>query len=299
MDEEILNKYRLAGKISAEAKSFGKKLIKPGASLLDIANRVESKIIDGGAGLAFPVNISINEIAAHYSPTIDDKLKIKKGDVVKLDLGAHIDGYIADTAITVEVAENKYTDMIKASSEALDAVIDFIKPGVNLFDIGKIVSEKINSYGFIPIENLTGHSLRKYTLHAGISVPSVPNNYRNKIPKEGEVLAIEPFATNGAGHVIQGDGSNIYLCKGSFSPRLVRNRNIKILFNKMKQKFKTLPFSQRNFISEFPNTDVSLRKLCFLGLIQHYPQLIEADNGIVTQKEHTVILTDDGCEVTT
>ncbi|MCK5636083.1 MAG: M24 family metallopeptidase, partial [Thermoplasmatales archaeon] len=121
MNDKVYENYILAGKIAAETRDYGAGLIKSGVSFLEVANNVESKIVEKGAGLAFPVNISVNEIAAHYSPRHDDKLVFKKGDVVKLDLGALIDGYIADTAITVEVETNKYDDMVKASSDALDA----------------------------------------------------------------------------------------------------------------------------------------------------------------------------------
>ena len=156
-------KYILAGKIAADAREYGIGLIKPGVSYLEIVNKVESKIIKRGAGLAFPVNISINEIAAHFSPRHDDKaLTFRKGDVVKLDIGAHFDGYIADTAETVEIGAHKYEDMIKASCDALDAVIAFIKPRINLLEIGKTVEDTIKSYGFKPIDNLTGHSMHRY-----------------------------------------------------------------------------------------------------------------------------------------
>lgn len=299
MDKKVYENYKLAGKIAAEARDYGIGLIKQGASFLEVANSIESKILDCGAGLAFPVNISVNEIAAHYSPRHDDTLVFKKGDVVKLDLGAHIDGYIADTAVTVEIGTRNYDDMIKASSDALDAAIDLMKARVNLFEVGKAVQETIMSYGYKPIDNLTGHSMQRYVIHAGMSVPSVPDMLHKGKPKAGDVLAIEPFATNGAGHVIAGDGSNIYLCKESFNPRRIRDKKATIVFSKMKNKFKTLPFAQRWFEKLFSDSSTALRKLSFLGLIKHYPQLVDAKKGVVTQKEHTVILTEKGCEIIT
>jgi len=299
MNAEVYEKYKLAGEIAAEARDYGVDLLKPDASFLEITNKIESKILAGGGFLAFPVNISINEIAAHYSPRHDDTLVLNRGDVVKLDIGAHIDGYIADTAVTVEVGTNNYEDMIKASSDALDSAIDHIKAGINLVEIGKFVEETINSYGFKPIDNLTGHSMQKYLLHAGMSVPSVPNTMHNDKPQDGDVLAIEPFATNGAGHVISGDGSNIYICKESANPRLMRDRKIKMMFDKMKIEFKTLPFAERWFTKMFSNSDTTLKRMAFLGSVRQYPQLIDAKKGIVTQKEHTVIVTEEGCEVIT
>lgn len=299
MNSKVYENYKLAGKIAAEAREYGAGLIKPGVSFLEVANNVESKIMEKGAGLAFPVNISVNEIAAHYSPKHDDKLVFKKGAVVKLDLGAHIDGYIADTAITVEVETHEYDDMVKASSDALDEAIKIMKPNIDLIEIGKVVQETINSYGYKPINNLTGHSMQRYVIHAGMSVPNVPEVSEKDKPQIGDVLAIEPFATNGAGHVSSGEGSNIYICKDTFNPRLIRDRTASLIFRKIKGQFKTLPFAQRWVEKQYQNGDIILRKLMFLGLITHYPQLIDAKKGIVTQKEHTVIITEEGCEVIT
>jgi len=299
MDDTIYENYKRAGEIASAAKEYGIDLIKPGASYLDVAQNIEAKILESGAGIAFPVNLSVNELAAHYSPRHDDTLIFKKGNIVKLDVGAHVDGYIADTASTVEVGTNNYQDMIKASSEALNNAIGVIKADVSLSEIGKVIEKTITSFGFKPIDNLTGHSLEQYELHSGISVPNVSNRYSKAKLKVGNVLAIEPFATNGAGHVVSGKGSNIYLCNRSFRSKIIRDRRSKLLFDKMMGRFKTLPFAQRWCKDILPNSDLALRRLSLLGLVKHYPQLVEAKRGIVTQKEHTVIVKEDGCDVIT
>jgi methionyl aminopeptidase len=299
MNDDVYEKYKTAGKIASDALKYGKNLIKTGVSFLEVAKKIESRITGKGAGLAFPVNIAVNEVAAHYSPSHTDSLVFKKGDVVKLDIGTHIDGYIADTASTVEVFTKKYNDLINASSAALDTVIDAIKPNIYLCSIGKIISDVITSFNYKPVENLTGHSLKRYRLHAGLSIPNVPGIFQKKRPVAGDVLAIEPFASNGAGYVVPGGGSNIYICKDSISFKIIRDKNSKIVFNKINKKFKTLPFAERWFEIFFPNNSMTLKKLSFSGLIKHYPQLIDQKNGVVTQKEHTVILSEEGCEVIT
>jgi len=300
MEDEVYEKYKLAGKIASKAREEGAKLIKPGVSLLKVANKIESDIKKQGAGIAFPVNLSINEIAAHYTPIIDDKKIFKKGDVVKLDVGVHIDGYIADTAKTIEIGTKNYTDMIKASSDALDAAIEMMKPGINLGEVGKKIEETIQSYDYKPVDNLTGHSLEKYNLHSGISVPNINTKIGGIQPKEETVLAIEPFVTNGRGHINSNGNSNIYLSKKMIRARFVRDTRSKILHKKIKTKFNTLPFAQRWCKEIFPtNIDIILKRLTHLGLIQNYPQLKEQNNAIVTQKEHTVILKENSCEVTT
>lgn len=300
IDKKTHEKYRLAGRIAAEARDYGASLVKPGVRLLDVAEKVEARIREKGADIAFPVNISLNEIAAHYTPRNDDKLVFNKGDVAKLDVGSHIDGFIADTALTVEVETNNYTDMIKAADESLRTAIDMIKPDINLSELGKTVQETIKEFGFTPIDNLTGHSLQRYILHSGMSIPSVPDYLNNKRPKTGDVIAIEPFATDGIGHVISGKGSNIYLCEKTIRSKFIRDKRANIWYNRIYKKFGSLPFSQRGINNIFENnTDIILNRLSFSGMIKHYPQLIEQKKGIVTQKEHTVIITENGCEVTT
>ncbi len=300
MDETIYDKYKRAGKITANARDYGAKLIKEGVSYLEVANKVESKILEAGAGLAFPVNISINEIAAHFTPKNSDaNLVFKKGDVVKLDVGAHVDGYIGDTALTVEVETNNYADMIKASKHALDSAVSLMSSRVKLSDIGKTVQETINSYGYKPIDNLTGHSLEKNNLHAGLSIPNVQSRLDITKPKLGDVVAIEPFATNGAGHVISGKSSNIYRYTGSARSKILRDVRMRVLTMKINKNFNTLPFAERWCKNILQNSDIELRKLLMFGCIKEYPQLIDAKRGIVTQAEHTVIIHEDDCEVIT
>lgn len=300
MNNEIYECYKRAGTIAADTLHYGATLLKPGVKYEEVASAVESRIKAKGGGLAFPVNIANNFLAAHYSPRLNDPLTFKKGDLVKLDVGAHINGYIADTALTIEIGTTTYTSLIQASSEALDNAIHAMKADVNLSEIGRIIEQTITSHGFQPIENLMGHGLRQYELHSGLSVPNVGRIYSKTKPQEGDVIAIEPFATNGAGHVVSGEGSNIYLCSNSLKTKLIRDARSKQLYQKINTTFKTLPFAQRwchELMAE--GCDVGLRKLSLLGITKQYPQLLEVKKGMVTQKEHTVIVHEDGCEVIT
>jgi methionyl aminopeptidase len=300
MNDTVYENYKRAGKIAADARDFGITLLKPGARFLDIATEIENKIKENGASLAFPVNISLNSLAAHYSPRHDDQSILKRGDVVKLDVGAHIDGYIADTAITVELETHVYNTMIQASSEALEKAISILNVEIPLSEVGKIIENAINAYGYKPISNLMGHGLDQYELHSGLSIPNVGAFGGKTKLKDGDVVAIEPFATNGAGHVISGEGSNIYLCNKSLKAKFIRDNKTKLILEKIITNYGTLPFSQRWCYNLIPNGgDIALKKLSFLGLMKHYPQLVEAKGGMVTQKEHTVIIKENGCEVIT
>jgi methionyl aminopeptidase len=300
MDDVIYAQYKRAGTIAADARDYGITLLKPGARLLDVATILEKRIKKNGAGLAFPVNIALNTLAAHYSPRHDDPRVFKKGDLVKLDVGAHVNGYIADTAITIELGTHTFDTMINASSDALEKAIQVISTGTPLREVGEVVEHTITAHGYKPIDNLMGHGLDRFELHSGISIPNVGSlGSKNKF-REGDVVAIEPFATNGVGHVVSGEGSNIYLCNESLRAKFIRDNKIKIMFEKMRTQFITLPFAERWCYDLFPNRgDFALKKLSFLGLTKHYPQLLEAKGGMVTQKEHTVIVRKEGCEVIT
>ena len=201
MIESYIESGKLASKIRAEAS----KMIKDGTLVIDLVEYVESEILKAGAEIAFPCNVSLNEVAAHYTSPAGDKTVIHAGDMVKLDLGAMIDGYIADTAVTV-IADG---DMSEASAAGLEAAISTVHAGVEVSKIGAAVHEAIAEYKLNPIFNLTGHSLEQNNLHAGISIPNY-DNHDGYVLEEGQAIAIEPFATNGEGLVNDAPGHYIY-----------------------------------------------------------------------------------------
>lgn len=294
MNADVLEKYRKAGYIAAKAREYGASLIKPGTSYLVVVEKVENKIREMGGEPAFPVNISVNEVAAHFTPKHDDNSHIfKAGDVVKIDVGVHVDGYIADTAITVEVEDERHSSLLESTEEALHAAVKVIREGINIGEIGKVIHHVIENRGFETIDNLSGHSLKRYTLHAGVSIPNVPTNSKVSL-KEGDVIAIEPFASTGAGHVESKGQSNIYRY---IRQPILRDARARILVRKLRERFSTLPFAERWCADIIPNASIRLNQLAKMGCIHHYSMLI--DDGIVSQHEHTVIVTKDGCEVIT
>ena len=296
MDEEIREKYLKAGKIAREAREFGKELIREDISLLEVVSKIEDLIVKRGARVAFPVNIAIDDVAAHFTPKHDDnKLTFQRGNLVKLDVGAHVDGYIADTAVTVEVGTQNWQDLIKASEDALQVAIDMIRPGTDLGDVGKAVEQTITQYGFKPISNLTGHSLEQFKLHGGMSIPNV-EEHDAEICQPDHVLAIEPFATDGAGKVKGYKVSNIYRF---LRERPVSNDDACLLMEKIKKYRKTLPFSERWCARYLPNPNKAIYKLIQARVISMYPILKDKDAGMVSQAEHSVIVIKDGCEVFT
>lgn len=276
--------YLKAGQIAAEALEFGKKLIKEGVTLLSVANQVENKIFQLGGKPAFPVQISKNEIAAHFCP-MDEVEIFENGDVAKLDVGVHINGFIADTACSVAVGMGNL-ELIKASNDALNDAIQRMTPGTTLGEIGAGIQEIINAYGFNPIKNLSGHQIKQYELHAGLSIPNFKNNSSVEL-EEGQVFAIEPFATTGEGFVKDGKPSGVYSIIEIKPTRAGRE-----IFDFIKREYNHLPFTSRWLLKRFPEFKVSssFRFLEREGVVKQYPQLPERSNGIVSQAEHTVIV---------
>ncbi|WP_440946223.1 type II methionyl aminopeptidase [Methanosarcina sp. T3] len=287
--EDIIEKYREAGRILKIVRTEAADMIRVGNSLLEVAEFVEKKTIELGGRPAFPCNISRNQEAAHATPKAGDQ-GVFGNDMVKLDLGVHIDGYIADSAVTVDLSGN--SDIVKASEEALAAAIDIMKPGISTGKVGAAIEERIRSYGLNPITNLTGHGLSRYEAHDN---PPVPNKHveGGVILKEGDVLAIEPFATNGTGLVHDGSWAEIYSLIKKKPVRLPAVRNVL----KQVEEYRELPFAKRWLESD--KLEFSLIQLEKAGILHSYPVLVESAGGLVSQAEHTVIITRDGCEVTT
>lgn len=291
MQEEVLEKYLKSGEILSRVRGEAKDKIKVGASLLEVAEFVENRIIELGAdGSAFPCNISCNDEAAHATPMANDEAVFGE-DVVKLDIGVHVDGYIADSAITVDLT-GKHGDLVKASEAALYAAIETVKNGVSTAQLGAVIEDTIVDLGFRPIVNLTGHGVARYIAH---TYPSIPNRRidHGSVLQAGDVIAIEPFATDGAGKIVDGSWSEIFSVIGNKPVRLPAAR--KLL--KEIEPYQMLPFAKRWLKTE--KLDFALMQLAKSGVITSYPVLKEVAGGMVSQAEHTLIVTDDGCKVTT
>ena len=294
LDSEQLEKLRKAGRVAGEARELGMSMVGKGVKLFDVAQEVESYIRSHGCGLAFPCNISINEVAAHYTPSVNDKLVFEVGDVVKVDCGAHCDGYVGDTAGTVEVGTNRFHDLIEASKAARDSVMEFVGEGVPINEIGKVVDMTIRSRGFRPLQNLTGHEIKQYNLHAGLSVPSYDDGNTDPLEK-GMIIACEPFATNGEGFIKAGKPGNI--CRLVRPDRTVDDPSLQQFLDYVKEEFSTFPFCARS--CDWPKANIMLSKLLRHGIASSYAIMVEVKGGCVSQAEHTVYIAGHRGEVTT
>jgi len=294
-NKEIIENYRKAGQISKQIREYAKSIIKKDVPLAEIAEKIEAKIIELGAEIAFPINLGIDDVAAHYTPISHDEQKAN--GLLKVDIGVSIGGYISDFAFSMDLTpEKKYTKLIEASELALKKAVEEIKKNkekATLSEIGKAIQKAIESYGFSPVKNLSGHGLERYDVHSGLTIP----NYESQSEKElGEgAFAIEPFATAGNGIVYDGAGGSIF--------HITRGGQVRDSFARQVLEFildekKTLPFSKREIQKKFGTRGLlALRNLEQAGIINEFSQLIEESHSPISQAEISLIIFDGKVEV--
>jgi methionyl aminopeptidase len=286
---DIFDNYVKAGKIASQVREYARTQDHTGRSLSEICNDIEQEIFKKGGEPAFPVNVSLNDIAAHYTAVPNDPLIVKNTDVLKIDVGVHIDGYIADTAVTVSY-DTKYQNMIDIAERALDEAIGISRSNTRVSDIGRIIEKTITKYGCKPIQNLSGHSLERYTIHAGKSIPNIWTIGHSFNLSVNNVYAIEPFVTtnDGQGVVYEGKIKNIF---GIGSRKRTKEQKTDAFLEYLWNKFKTLPFALRWIVDEYEEKEaLSLLEILVKKKNVHaYPILVEGANRIVVQAEHTII----------
>lgn len=294
LDEDAVKKLVEAGRVAAKARDYGASLVQEGESAKSICERVEQYIVNSGAQPAFPCNISINEVAAHYTPGPMDDITIPRGAVVKIDVGAHVDGWIADTAVTVDLS-GEHGTLLKAVEEALEAALRVARRGARFYDIGREVQSTLRKYGFKPIKNLAGHTIDRYLVHAGRSIPNYPDRtafiYRLQ---PGTIAAIEPFGTNGRGLVVEGSTVNIYSYTGRRARIALSDEEARVL-ELIRERYKTLPFTPRWLARDLgpERAESVVKRLAAKGALHAYPILVEAGKGVVAQFEHTIVVLED------
>jgi methionyl aminopeptidase len=290
LDAEQYENHREAGRILAGVRNEAADRVEVGGSHLELAEWVESEIRERGGEPAFPVNISVDEEAAHATPSADDDSTFGE-EVINLDIGVHVDGWLADTAVTVDLRGEP--ELVEASEQALEAAVDAVEPGVECGAIGAEIEEVIRGYGYNPVVNLSGHGLGHWEQH---TEPNIPNRAvdQSATLEVGDVVAIEPFATDGSGKVSEGSEEQIYALERE---RSVRDRAARQALEQITEQFRTLPFATRWL--DTPRPEMALRRLKTDDVVHGYPVLKEREGNLVSQKEHTVIVTPDGAEVTT
>ncbi|MHA1488914.1 MAG: type II methionyl aminopeptidase [Promethearchaeota archaeon] len=290
-----IESLKKAGQIAQDVKKYIKPQIKVGAKALDLIKSAEEKIGELGGACAFPVNLSINNIAAHYtSPIKDDGLAINEGDIVKLDLGVHIEGYIVDTAFSVSFNDDKELEnIIQATEVAVEAAKTMVKPKVNTRELGKKIESIVKGFKYNPIKELGGHQIERWTVHGKKALPEL-GNQGGDIMEEGEVFAIEIFASTGEGSVHMMNNSYIYELN-PYSGRVpLRRKSSKQILAYVKKHYKTLPFAERWLVKEFKmGVAFGLQELINQNKFLRHNVLAEKKGVFIAQTEETILITED------
>jgi methionyl aminopeptidase len=296
LEPEEREKWLEAGRIAAEGREMAHDVVEVGTEWTEAAETIEDHVRSQGAEPAFPVNISVNEDAAHDTARAGDERVFAEGDIVKIDVGAHVDGYIGDTATTVLLG-GRGRELKTAAEAALKAATNQVQDGVSVKELGATIQNAMQSHGAKPISNLTGHLIERWTQHAGISIPNIPHG--SKQIEEGMVIAIEPFATDGAGKIHEGEDGGIFHYEQT---RPQRQSDVRQAMEVVEEDYSELPFASRWLVDagvKETRLPLAIRTLKRTGAIEAYGVLTEDGGGMVAQAEHTMIVTEDGAEITT
>lgn len=296
IDSHALASFRRAGAIIAECREWARAEIRPGVAMRTILETVEEMIRERGAQPSFPAQSSRNEIAAHYCTSPDDPLVYQEGDCVKLDIGAHVDGYVVDTACTVDLSpDGRWASLIAATSDALQAVIEMARPGVAVGELGAVVGRTIVGAGFRPVRNLAGHGVGRWRVHQPPSIGNIATGDTTRLT-EGMTVAVEPFASTGAGLVDELGVPEVFMLSGQ--PRRRRTFDEALLADI--ESWNGLPVARRYFVDHEPALVLdTIERLVRQGAMVAYPPLVEIEPGMVAQTEHTLYIGPDGAEVLT
>lgn len=290
MEKEEIKKHIKAGEIHWKVTEKAKKLLQPNCNLFECVEKIEEFIAKKGAKPAFPVNLSLNENAAHQTPEWNDSLTLNESDLLKVDIGVQIEGRIADGAFSINHS-GEWRELIEASELALKNAFALLEKNPSLGEIGKTIQESIESKGFKPVQNLSGHTLEKFVQHASPSIPNIAKNDSRKF-EENKAYAIEPFATNGDGFIRESIESNIFELD---EPRAVRNVHARKILKHVIENYKTLPFAERWLTRELKMSEFALRiglkQLLRDKCIKAFPVLRERKGARVSQAENSFIKT--------
>ncbi len=288
----IPREYIMAGRITREVREWVRGRVVPGSEYLDICEKVEGEIVQRGGRVAFPTGVGVNSVTAHYAPQAGESGRVGEKDVVKVDFGVHVDGYVADTSITTTF-NPQYQPMLDATERALRAAIDVLRRDRRIGEVSKAIYSEASRYGFKTISNLSGHTLDRYVVHAGKSIPNV---YMPNLPtlKKNEVFAVEPFLTTreANGYVVDSEVETIFALVGR---RRLGKGELDDLVEMIWEERKTLPFTPRWFLKDYREARLLslLKELTKRKVVRSYATLVEASGKPVAQFEHTMALDDE------
>mmetsp|Transcript_5557 Transcript_5557/g.9521 ORF Transcript_5557/g.9521 Transcript_5557/m.9521 type:complete len:491 (-) Transcript_5557:61-1533(-) len=298
-----VNDLRKAAECHRQVRKAAQKFARPGVKLIDICELIETtnrRLVEAQGlqqGIAFPTGCSINHCAAHYTPNPGDDTVLGYDDVMKIDFGTQINGHIIDCAFTVAF-NPVYDNLLTAVKEATNEGIKQAGIDVRLCDIGAAIQEVMESHEVEignqvhtvkAVQNLCGHSIAPYQIHAGKSVPIVRGGPQTKMD-EGELFAIETFGSTGKGRVFEAPDCSHYMKDFEAGSVALRHPRAKALLAHINNHFSTLAFCRRWIEDDFPKHVAPLKALVDAGVVNAYPPLNDVSGSYVAQYEHTIFL---------
>jgi len=291
MDKKTIESYKKAGEIAKEMQELSRKKLEPGINFFEFAEEIEEQMKKKGGSPAFPINLSGNNVAAHYTPSFESEDSVGDEDVIKVDIGVHVNGFIADSAFTIDFS-GKHSKMVEASESALEEAVKMVKEKMSIGEMGAKIEATIKKTGFNPIQNLSGHGVSEYDAHTYPSIPNIGSGDSREL-EDGMAIAIEPFATDGNGFVKEGTQAEIFQLE---ERKALRSKEARKILGFVDENYSTLPFAERWIqremkLSEF-GRKVGMRELIQKKCIKAFPLLKEEEGKTVTQAETTLLLSE-------
>jgi len=302
--DEILKSLNIAADVHKKVRNWIQHNAKPGIPILYLCQEIEKKIHTLlnydcknplKCGIAFPIGISLNNCAAHYTPSNDDTTVLSYDDVCKFDLGVHVNGYIIDSAFTMAF-DHKYDKLIECAKDALETGIKNSGNDAILGEIGEKIQEVIESYSYKSIEDISGHNLGCYKIHNGKAVPNIKIDYNLRM-QPNEFYAIEPYPSTGTGNIISNKGTSHYMLNLNKDITNLPFKELK-LYDILNNNFSSLafcprwikPLASQNIINKFDH-------LIKHKYIEGYPELYDIQGSKVAQFEHTIFIKESGIDI--
>ncbi|KAJ5364014.1 Methionine aminopeptidase [Penicillium cataractarum] len=318
-DDSFLNDYRKAAEVHRQVRRWTQETARPGKTLTEIAEGIDDGVRalldnDGLApgaglvsGLGFPTGLALNNCVAHYTPNPGQKeIVLQSSDVMKVDFGVHINGWIVDSAFTMSF-DPTYDNLLAAVKESTNTGIKNAGIDVRISDVSAAIQEVMESYEVEingktypvkPVRNLSGHNIKQYQIHGGKSIPFVKTKDQTKM-EEGEIFACETFGSTGRGSIIDGPGVYGY-GKDPFAPKRFTSHlaSARSLYQKINENFGTLVFCRR-YLERLgvERYLAGMNNLVSQGVVEMYPPLMDIEGSYSAQFEHTFLLRESGKEI--
>ncbi|RDL31020.1 Methionine aminopeptidase 2-3 [Venustampulla echinocandica] len=310
LNSDFLSDYRQAAEAHRQVRQWAQKSIKPGQTLLEIANGIEDSarrlvghdgLTEGDsliAGMGFPTGLNIDNIVAHYSPNAGCKTILRQDNVLKVDIGIHVGGRIVDSAFTMAF-NPMYNNLLAAVKDATNTGVREAGIDVRVGELGGYIQEAMESYEceingttypIKAIRNLCGHTILPYSIHGTKSVPFIKTNDMTKM-EEGDVFAIETFGSTGSGRYIEGGEVSHYALRRDVAKTDLTLSSARSVLGAVKKNFSTIPFCRR-YLDRIGQEKylLGLNHLVKAGIIEDYPPLNEKQGTYTAQFEHTILL---------